>query len=155
MNSLLVFSIDDQNICEAKSAAPMKNRVFTEMEVVSPGACIHISVCTDGTPSAICPVTKKPFKPGDPIYILNEDIPRIRQAVPCISAMGLKKLGMVSEDETKAISYRAFKDPFGRVPERNMWAKLDYTLFFIFDDVFLEQGICLPPGSEHIIESEQ
>ena len=33
--SLIVFSIDDESICQEQNAAPMRQRVFAEMEVMS------------------------------------------------------------------------------------------------------------------------
>jgi len=144
--SLIVFSIDDQNICQEQSAAPMRQRVFAEMEVMSSFACIHVTICTDGTPNAACPVTKKLFKPGDPVYILNDDIERMnkREAVPCISKQGMMKLGMTMADQgsRSSVSYRPFEDPLGRRSGDRLWARKDYTLFWIFDEAFLDTGIC-------------
>jgi len=144
--SLIVFSIDDESICQDQNAAPMRQRVFAEMEVMSSFACIHVTICTDGTPNAACPVTKKPFKPGDPVYILNDDIERMNnlEAVPCISKKGMMKLGMTMSDQgsRSSVSYRPFEDPLGRRSGDRLWARRDYSLFWIFNEDFLDTGIC-------------
>ena len=52
--------------------------------------CIDLDLCNRdtpaneawGSPAGFCPIEKEPFKSGDPVYILNDDIPAVMKREP-------------------------------------------------------------------------
>lgn len=75
-----------------------------------PTIFIPLRQCTGESNDAVCPILQTPFKHNDVVYVLKADMANVRagKEVPCISALGLKRLRTASDDET-------FIDPFRRL----------------------------------------
>jgi len=118
-------------------------RVFSQMELLHKDRCLHITLCTDSHP--VCPITGKPFLPGEPVMILKADVPKtkMRKPVPCISMSGMMHISMTLNPFTELVYFTSFKDPHGRFPAKVMDHKRDYDLFFIFDDFAYRNGLCM------------
>jgi len=121
--------------------------VFTEMLVLMQENCIHISLCTDGTPDGVCPITRKSFKPGDPVHILKTDEALVsqRQVVHCISAIGIRSLAMTMnidyDKQSVEVMYQPFQDP--NLQETKTFQ--DYQMYFLVDDALIQSGMCRTP----------
>jgi len=121
--------------------------VFTEMLVLTQRKCIHITLCTDGTPNGVCPVTRKPFMPGDPVHILKTDetLAAERQVVHCISANGIRSLAMTMnidyDRQSVEVMYQPFQDP--NLQETKTFQ--DYQMYFLVDDALIQSGMCRTP----------
>jgi len=126
-----------------KEGPPGTVKIYAEIEPALPDFCIHITICTDGTPGKKCPYLEIPFISGDPVYILKSDREIVAQlkAVPCVSITGLRRIAL--EDET--IARGGFEDPFGRAKTENgplFLAKRDYDMYWLFDEKAIKEGIC-------------
>merc|ERR1719285_1204617 len=109
-------------------------RVHAEIEILTPSNCIPINIC-----KGKCPVTGKEFQPGDPVYILQEDAKQVKQrkSVPCVSMGGLR---VVSRRE--AGQGTGFDDPHKRMPGKKFLIGKDYTIYFLFSESQLIEGVC-------------
>ena len=96
--------------------------------------CIHISICYDGTPNKLCPITSKYLRAGEPVWILNSDVSAVhrRSAVPCLSDVGVRQISLAPTPSKENLQYTSFFDPLGRQPSRKLLPNRDYTLFFVF-----------------------
>jgi len=116
-----------------------------EIKVAYPVRCIDLDLCNRGTPAneawgspaGFCPIEKEPFKSGDPVYILNDDIQTLMQGEPiaCISMTGLRIYSAMSTDG-------GIIDPWYRQEERRVHMKRDYTIFYAFSKDELDEGVC-------------
>jgi len=129
-------------------AVPSLGRVVSataEIKVAYPMRCIDLDLCNRGTPAneawgspaGFCPIEKEPFKSGDPVYILNDDIPAVmkREPIPCISMGGLRIYSAMSSDG-------GIIDPWYRQEEQRVHMKQDYSIFFVFSKDELDAGVC-------------
>jgi len=116
--------------------------VIAEITYLSPIFCIHISICYDGTPNKLCPITNKYFRAGEPVWVLNSDVSAVhrRSAVPCLSDVGVRQISLTPANDN--LQYTRFFDPLGRQPSQKLLPNEDYTLFFVFDDRYLQTGLC-------------
>jgi len=113
--------------------------------------CVHVDQCTLGTPGNKCPVEKRPFESGEPVYILKNDVLHgedFNRPLVCVTARGLRSWMMKTET-----AIEMFLDPLMRtvstelepeVVHKKRFFKIpeDYVLFWTFDDAALETGIC-------------
>jgi len=108
--------------------------VHAEIEILTPSNCIPINIC-----KGKCPVTGKEFQLGDPVYILEEDAKQVKQgkSVPCVSLGGLR---VVSRREAGAGT--GFDDPHKRMPGKKFLIGKDYTMYFLFSESQLSEGVC-------------
>jgi len=136
--------IDPQRapICFDIEGDPGTAKIFAEIEPASPEYCIHLTMCTDGTPNGMCPILQTKFISGDPVYILKSDATKIKngRGVQCVSVTGLRKIALDEQN----IQRGGFEDPFGRKKDDNSFflAKRDYDLYWLFDDAAVAEGIC-------------
>jgi len=98
-----------------------RSSIIAEIETWPPGKCFHVSKCTRGTPGKGCPFTGKPFKSGDPVYVLKGAMAEIERGTPvsCYSMMG-------------------FRDGYREKPE----IEKNYAVYLIFDDADMQAGYC-------------
>jgi len=98
-----------------------RSSIIAEIETWPPGKCFHVSKCTRGTPGKGCPFTGKPFKSGDPVYVLRGAMAEIERGTPvsCYSMMG-------------------FRDGYREKPE----IEVNYAIYLIFDDADMQAGYC-------------
>jgi len=118
-----------------------------EIAVITNGKamCIDLRICTEGTPQhdewktpkGIDPIQGEPFRSGDPVYILNEDIPKLSKdtPVPCLKIAGLRAYSMGNDG-------KGFTDPFYRRKGHVLLARRDYTIYFAFDETDRASNIC-------------
>jgi len=118
-----------------------------EMAVITNGdmMCIDLQMCKEGTPGheewktpkGIDPIQGEPFRSGDPVYILNTDIPEMQSGalVPCLKVAGLRAYSMGNEG-------KGFIDPFYRRNRETLLVRKDYTIFFAFDETDRASNIC-------------
>jgi len=81
-----------------------------------PTQYITLWVCTGGTTGVACPITHNEFKVGQVVYILKEEIEKVRRgkSVGCISSKGLMNLKARAESHGSS----GFKDPLRRTADR-------------------------------------
>jgi len=95
--------------------------VNAEIEVWPPGKCFHVSKCVRGTPGRHCPFSGRPFKSGDPVYVLKSAMTDIEKGTPvsCYSMAG-------------------FRDGMRGRPIYG----LNHAIYLVFDDADMATGIC-------------
>jgi len=100
-----------------------------------------ISLCTDGSLEAECPITRMPFEPRQIVYVLKLDEDKVAagKSVACISAEGL----MLLQRSPKSLENGGFKDPLKRTGEIYLSIKSHYTAYILYDD-----SSCSKPASE-------
>jgi len=114
--------------------------------------CLNIHQCNAGTPGGVDPGLHRPFESGDPVWIMQKDIPLLaeKKNVACITMMGLRQLLQPQFEITERTQgLKSFRDPFGRKnPLGDSWLILerDYVLLYVFDEKALSFQIC-PEGS--------
>jgi len=93
-----------------------------------PTIFIRLRQCTGDSNDAVCPILQTPFKHNDVVYILKADTENVRagREIPCISALGLKRLRTASDDET-------FIDPFRRLDGARLEFS-DYSAYIAIKD---------------------
>merc|ERR1719499_1737639 len=110
--------------------------VFAEIDVVDLDACMPLDLCMgeDG----ICPVTHKPFKSGDSVFVLRDDDELVakNQPIKCISMTGLREIAM----SDKAVKQGGFDDPYHR-EEGKLHVLKDYSPYIMFNRTEME-SIC-------------
>jgi len=111
--------------------------------------CFHLQQCLSS--GETCPITGQPFISGDAVWIFAEDsrLIRDRRSVPCISLYGMRSY--IAQFGSAA----GFHDPLRRKrvegvqsPRVLMSLDVDYKIFFIFDDIAMQTGICTPAQME-------
>jgi len=96
-----------------------------------PTKTIPMKLCTDSSKDISCPITHNDFAPGQVVYVLKSEVPRLEkeQAVCCISAEGLVGLNKRAQKENQ----EGFRDPLRRTGDDLLTLK-DYEPFFISND---------------------
>jgi len=119
--------------------APFKkmfNAAVGEIAVWESSRCLHVSVCSEGTPGGVCPVLKFPFMSGMAVYVLNDDVDLIHESrpVPCMTMQGAFALTFAG------INFQ-FVDPLGRRPGELLSRQGDYRPYFLFDDATIATSV--------------
>jgi len=116
----------------------MQETIYAEIQVMPYSQCIHVSLCSAGTPGGICPVLGTHLQTGEAVYILKVDVPTVNAGKPvvCITAAGLRTVATADSKND------GIKDPLGRESDRPLFLKDDYLMYFIFEEEELASGIC-------------
>lgn len=114
------------------------DRVSAEINVMTMKSCIPISMCLQGNNGPICPVSRKPIRAGDSIYLLSSDfqkaLDRKIKSVLCISTPGLRSLAYLGRGY--------FEDPFRRMKGEKLTITGNYATYFVFGNEQLAKGVC-------------
>jgi len=97
-----------------------------------PDKYIPLYICTGGYKDVACPISLRLFEPGQTVYVLKREVPKIKQgkAVGCILAEGLMQL---KNTQTSQID-GGFRDPLRRTGDTLLTIKNNYTAFVISDE---------------------
>lgn len=139
-SSIISIGQDIKPICYTELPDVGYPKVMTEMEIMNIDRCLHLNICTKGTPGGACPVTKEVFKSGDAVFILNSDQERATRGVPvpCISLPGLQRWNLMNKN--RGNQGTGFPDIFQRA--EGLLNRDGYTFNIIFDDDDFARGFC-------------
>jgi len=97
-----------------------------------PDKYVPLYICTGGYKDVSCPISLKLFEPGQTVYVLRREVPKIKEgkAVGCILAEALMQLKNTQASQAEG----GFRDPLRRTGDAILTIQNDFQAFIISDE---------------------